>query len=67
MLKCMCITHVFCVIIFFFFHLTVPPVITTPPSVGQAVVGQQYRFECQASGKPAPEYLWFKVICAFLD
>ena len=51
----------------FFFHLTVPPVITTPPSVGQAVVGQQYRFECQASGKPAPEYLWFKVICAFLD
>ena len=47
--------------------MTVPPVITTPPSVGQAVVGQEYRFECQASGKPAPEYLWFKVICAFLD
>ncbi|XP_078326675.1 fasciclin-2-like isoform X4 [Crassostrea virginica] len=40
--------------------VTVPPVITSPPSVGQAVVGQEYRFECQASGKPAPEYLWFK-------
>lgn len=42
-------------------YFTVPPKITTPPSAGQAVVGEQYRFECLATGKPPPEYLWFKV------
>ncbi|XP_011424972.3 neural cell adhesion molecule 2 isoform X3 [Magallana gigas] len=41
-------------------RVTVPPKITTPPSAGQAVVGEQYRFECLATGKPPPEYLWFK-------
>ncbi|XP_056011523.1 neural cell adhesion molecule 1-like isoform X5 [Ostrea edulis] len=38
----------------------VRPKITTPPSAGQAVEGQEFRFQCIGTGKPSPEYRWFK-------
>lgn len=43
-----------------FVTVTVPPKIITAPSSGEAVVGGLYRFDCLATGKPSPEYLWFK-------
>ncbi|XP_061178591.1 fasciclin-2-like [Saccostrea echinata] len=37
-----------------------PPNIITPPSAGQIVEGNDYRFVCKASGEPSPQYQWFK-------